>query len=147
MVIEIILGALIVGIILYIFGIDIRPVVLPFFLWAAVIFFGAMAVFFVVFGVTLIFSKRKKGVFSRVDKWGKTNIDRAWYIVDGVEYPNIFPCEVALRELFYHEGKEVSLLFLGKSGKVIDFNAVSCIILGIIFCSGIFAAALSIALV
>lgn len=85
-------------------------------------------VFFVLSLIMLIFSKRKKGTFTRVNEEERFPV--AVYEVDGEELKNVFPCEMILREKLYIPEKTVTLYFTKIRRAVIDKNAFITIIAG-----------------
>lgn len=87
-------------------------------------------VFFAFSLIRLLLSKKVSGVFTRIGKKEKWRFDTAFYEVDGAEIPNIFPCEMTMRDKFYKKDKEIKLR-KGIGGKcVYDMNATLTIIFG-----------------
>lgn len=80
--------------------------------------------------IVMIMSRRASGVFVRSEKDEKSKIPFAYYIIDGVEFKNMFPLEVMFQKFIYKEGKEVKLFLNRKSKCCFDSNAVICCILG-----------------
>ncbi|MCR4779810.1 MAG: hypothetical protein K5876_01800 [Ruminiclostridium sp.] len=86
--------------------------------------------FFIFCLVRLFMSKKVRGVYKRIGRKERGRFDTAFYEVDGRELPNIFPCEMAMRDKFYKKDKEITLR-LGAGGKcVYDLNAVLSIVIG-----------------
>ncbi len=127
---SLVIGAVIILLILWILGAS-KTVIM------SVIFFGMMAlvfisfVVFVVTNIRLIGAKRTEAVYSRTEKnyWG--SLDRVFYTVDGVEYPNIFPGEVAFKDILYKTDTPVKVLFT-RGKNVVDRNAELCCRIGIV---------------
>lgn len=87
-------------------------------------------VFFLLSLVRLLLSKKVTGTFTHIGKKEKWRFDTAFYDINGSELPNIFPCEMTMRDKFYKKDKTVKLR-LGIGGKcVYDLNAVLTIIFG-----------------
>lgn len=85
-------------------------------------------VFFVISLVFLMFTKRKRGVFSKINDEGR--FPHAVYEIDGEEFPNIFPCEMVMRDKLYVPEKTVTLFYSKPRRAVIDKNAFITIIAG-----------------
>lgn len=90
-------------------------------------------VFFVYCGIMLAGSEKKTAVFSRIGKKEQMKFDCAYYLVDGEEYRNAFPCEVALRKKLYIPEKQVTVRLVRKKNIVFDANAFTTVIAGTIF--------------
>ena len=84
--------------------------------------------FFVLSLALLLTSKRKRGVFTRINEEG--HFPSAVYEIDGEEYSNIFPCEMVMRDKLYVPEKTVVLYFSKLRHAVIDKNALITIIAG-----------------
>lgn len=95
---------------------------------------AAMTLFFVYFTANLIFSRTKKAAFSRIDVPEKGRFRTAFYVVDGVEYPCIFPKESAFNSRLYQEGKMYTVRFSRHLKKVYDKWAMMTCIVGLVFC-------------
>lgn len=109
--------------------IAIVPIMLLVMIAAALVFiFG----FFVFSLVRLIGTKLAKGNFTRIGRSGKNRFDTAFYMVDGEEYPNVFPCEIIFRAKLYRTDKVVRLRLDKKHGAVYDANALCCTLLGFV---------------
>lgn len=93
----------------------------------------AMALFFVYFNIHLIFARTKKASFSRIDVPEKSKFKVAFYIVDGVEYPCIFPKESAFNSRIYQDGKLYTVRFSPHLKKVYDKWAMITCIVGLFF--------------
>lgn len=66
------------------------------------------ALFFLVTDISLLFCKKVKGKFVRVDDTDR--FDHAVYNVDNQEYSCLFPAESFGRQRIYHENQQYSLL-------------------------------------
>ena len=86
--------------------------------------------FFVVFFVRLLLSKKVTGTFIRIDRLEKGHFDTAFYDVDGTEKACMFPCEMAMRDKFYKKDKPVKLLLDVRGKRVYDKNATLTILFG-----------------
>ena len=91
---------------------------------------AAIFIFFVYCDILLLMSKKKTAVFSRIDKNSRMKIDCAYYLVDGEEYANAFPCEIALRKKLYVPEKQVTVRLIPKKKMVFDTNAFMSSIFG-----------------
>ncbi|MBO6115682.1 MAG: hypothetical protein J6P14_00825 [Ruminococcus sp.] len=89
----------------------------------------AMLLLFAYFIVRLLFTKRKKARFSRIDKAENGKYKVAFYIVDGEEYPCIFPSEVILNDKMYRTDKEYHVMFSKSMKKVYDiYTIITCVV-------------------
>ena len=87
-----------------------------------------MALLFAFFFAKLITSQKREALFSHIGKKTNGRFKAAFYIIDGVEYPNVFPEEGLLEDKLYKNEKKYNV-FLNKSGYVFDrFAAATCII-------------------
>lgn len=64
-----------------------------------------VAAFFTVSLVRLLLSEKAEAKFSRIDKRPNGKFKVAYYMVDGQEYPNIFPEEGVFRSKLYKTGR------------------------------------------
>ena len=130
---ELFAGAVVVILLLWILGIDINVIISG----VVIILFAAAVLthlFFLVSVIGLIASKKREAYFSRFDRRGKAKWETAFYEVGDTELPNIFPCEVVMRDKLYRPDRKVKVR-LSFSGKVVyDRNAVATIIFGNILC-------------
>ncbi len=90
-------------------------------------------VFFVYCGILLTGAEKKTAVFSKIDKNEHMKFDCAYYLVDGEEYRNAFPCEVAMRKKLYIPEKQVTVRLVKKKNMVFDANAFTTVIAGTAF--------------
>lgn len=81
------------------------------------------------FFVRLLFAKKHKAVFSRIDKSPRGSFKVAYYNIDGTEYPNVFPEEGLLRSKLYRSDRN-STVFLTKNKKNVydKFACATCTI-------------------
>lgn len=89
--------------------------------------------FFIYSAVLLAGTSKRTAAFSRIGKNPRGNFDTAYYLVEGKEYPNAFPCEVTLREKIYRPDREVTVRLNEKKGCVFDSNGFTAAAVGIIF--------------
>ncbi len=126
---EVLLGAVVIIILLFIlgFGFDIIS-----FGIAAVILImtGLTSLAFLYMFVRLILSKRLEGEFTRIGRQGKEKFDRAYYLTDYGEVPNVFPCEFVMRDKLYKKGRKVRLRIDRNKKHIYDRNAFITIITG-----------------
>ncbi len=90
----------------------------------------ATALFFIVFMVILIFSKKKEAVFGGVEKKDERKFKTAVYIIEGREYPCFFPAEP---EFVYKKEKTYRVMLNRRLGRVFDVFAITTCICGFIF--------------
>lgn len=90
-------------------------------------------VFFVYCGILLAGSEKKTAVFSKIGKNEDMKFDCPFYLIDGEEYRNAFPCEVALRKKLYIPEKQVTVRLIKKKNMVFDANAFTTVIAGTAF--------------
>lgn len=90
-------------------------------------------VFFIFCVILLAGSEKKTAVFSRIGKNEQMKFDCAYYLVDGEEYRNAFPCEVAMRKKLYIPEKQVTVRLVKRKNIVFDANAFTTVIAGTAF--------------
>ncbi len=141
---SLLLGAIIILLILWILGVS-KWIILSVIFAGMFILVAGTTVFFVVTNIMMIGAKRVEAHYSRTEKnyWG--SLDRVFYIIDGEEYPNMFPGEVAFKDILYKQEKSVMVVFT-KGRRVFDRNAELCsrigLVLGIIMTGiGVYLAA------
>lgn len=131
---EIIVGLVVVIILLLCLGVQFGTIMFWFLLFIS----GLMALteLFFIYSVTrMLLAKKRSAVFSRIDRREGAKFDTAFYSIDGEEYPNIFPCEVVMRDKFYKTDKEVTVRFDEKKKRVFDRNAVLTCSAGVVLCA------------
>ena len=101
---------------------------------------GGMTLFFILYILKLLFSKRKKGTFLRIERNGVFKWHAAIYLVDGEEVPCIFPDDGVMDDKIYKADKTYTLFYNKRSGKVFDRISITTCIIGIIFTLAIDAA-------
>ena len=84
--------------------------------------------FFAVCLVFLAMSKRKTAVFVSIDEEPRFPV--AVYRIDGEDVPNMFPCEMIMRDKLYVPDKEIRILYCKPRRSAIDKNALVTIIAG-----------------
>ena len=101
----------------------------------AMLGFGVIGVFIVFIGcffavclVMIALSKRKSAVFVRFDE--DKRFPCAVYRIDGADVPNMFPCEMVMRNWLYVPEKEIRVLYCRVNRLAIDNNALITMILG-----------------
>lgn len=92
-----------------------------------------MMLLFAYFCARMLFAKRRKARFTRVDKSPKGSFKVAYYEVDGVEYPCVFPSEMILNDKMYRTDRVYHVLFSARMKKVYDIWTILTCILGFIF--------------
>ena len=102
---------------------------------------AAMALFFEYFFIRMIFARSHKAEFSRIAKSPYNRFNAAYYIIDGKEYPNVFPSE-GIKENKLYKSSSTYTVLLDRSGKyVFDRFSISTCIAGFIFCMIVLPAA------
>lgn len=91
------------------------------------------AIGFVFATVALLFSKRKEARFLRTGPVKDSKFQVAYYLVEGEEYPCMFPKEGILEEKLYQKEKVCHVMWNQKLGKVFDRFAMTTCVLGLIF--------------
>lgn len=124
---EFILGYVMIAVILLFMGFSIVQVgVLTLLLIGA--FIVLIGLFFAVCLVLLAMSRRKKAVFVSFDEERRFPV--AVYRIDGNDVPNMFPCEMIMRDRLYKPGKEITILYCKPRRAAIDKNALITMIAG-----------------
>lgn len=127
---EFILGYVMIAVIMLCMGFSLTNIgMLTLILLGA--FIVLIGLFFAVCLVFLIMSRRRKAVFVSFDEEPRFPV--AVYRIDGVEVPNLFPCEMIMRDKIYIPDKEISLLYCKPRRAAIDKNALTTIIAGSAF--------------
>lgn len=100
------------------------------------VFFGLLAVGFAYCIIRLLLSKRKEAKFLRFGKVGDSKYQVAYYLVEGQEYPCVFPREIIMQDKLYLEDKTYHVMLNRRIGKVYDRFAVTTCVLGLILSMG-----------
>lgn len=105
------------------------------------ILFGVMQLMIILLLLTVLFfvrctfilmkTEKSKATLTKVENHPKFKYPSPYYEVDGIEYPNIFPCEVVMRNRLYPEGKQCNVRLHRRRNLVFDTNAMACTILGV----------------
>ncbi len=124
---EILIGAVVIIILLALLGVDIWYILL------GVIALVALAALFVtvMFAVSMVWllrAERCNGEFLKFS--AEKRFEYAVYLIDGMEYGNIFPAEMVLREKLYKPESPVKLRLYRKKS-VFDRNAVLTTAIGL----------------
>lgn len=107
-----------------------------------------LAVFFLMCAAALLGAERVTAVFTEL-RGENRRFDAAYYLIDGREYPNLFPGEFVMRDKFYRKDKPVKVRLLRRAGVVFDKNAAWTIMVGLavslpagvffVICAAVFA--------
>ena len=125
---EIILVILVVSVLAVIVGVKVIWLVFGFAALIALAFAVSM-ILLTVFFVRLLFTKKHTASFSRIDKSPRNRFNVAYYIVDGTEYPNIFPEEGFLQNKLYPSDKKHTVFLTRNKKYVYDkFACTTCTI-------------------
>lgn len=84
--------------------------------------------FFAVCLVFLMMSKRKSAMFVSINEERRFPV--AVYKIDGEDVPNMFPCEMIMRDKLYIPDKEIKILYCKPRRSAIDKNALITMIAG-----------------
>lgn len=90
------------------------------------------AVSFLYCFIVLLKSKRKEAGFVRIGPAKGDRFQVAFYMVEGVEYPCMFPREAILEDKLYRKDKPCHVMWNPRIGKVFDRYALTTCILGLI---------------
>ncbi|MCQ2416751.1 MAG: hypothetical protein MJ071_02950 [Oscillospiraceae bacterium] len=139
MVLEILLSAVIIIALLLFVGVPFASVlslvtaIVMILLFVTIIGF---ILFFLIMDLSLLFSKKVKGIFKYVDDTGR--FDKAVYAVNQQEYTCMFPAETLGRNRIYKENTEYTLLIprLGKGMSVLDSHSLMIVAIGSVFSIG-----------
>ncbi len=89
----------------------------------------AVILLFIYFFVRLLFSRKHEAYFSRIDRPEKNKFRTAYYIVDGVEYPCVFPAEGVFLNALYRKDRKYHVRLNSRMKRVYDrFAFATCII-------------------
>lgn len=89
----------------------------------------AMTLIFVYFFVRLLFSEKHEAYFSRIDRPEKNKFRTAYYVVDGVEYPCVFPAEGIFLNTLYKKDRKYHVRLNLRMKRVYDrFAFATCVI-------------------
>ena len=91
------------------------------------------AIGFVFATAVLLFSKRKEAKFVRTGAVKDSKFQVAYYLVEGEEYPCMFPKEGILEEKLYQKEKACHVMWNQRLGKVFDRFAMTTCVLGLVF--------------
>ncbi len=93
---------------------------------------GLFALAFLGCMVCLLGCRRKPATFLRTDNVKGSKFQVAYYLVEGREYPCVFPKEVVLENKLYQTDKVYHVMVHEKLGKVFDRFAVTTCVLGLV---------------
>lgn len=85
---------------------------------------------FIYFFICLLFSKKHEAYFSRIDRQNKNKFRTAYYIVDGTEYPCVFPAENIFTNTLYKKEHKYHVLLNLHMKRVFDRFAIATCIIG-----------------
>jgi len=91
-----------------------------------------MVLMFAYFCIRLAFSKKKTAKFTKIAKTEKSSFKVAFYMIDGEEYPCIFPSEMILNDKMYRPEKTYKVMYNQRMKKVFDIWTILTCILGLI---------------
>lgn len=94
----------------------------------------SMLLLFIYQCIRMLLSKRVEAKFTRIGKAPGENsrFKVAYYMIEGKEYPCVFPSEMILNDKMYHEDRICHVIFSRRTGKVFDIWTVLTCIIGLI---------------
>ena len=101
-----------------------------FFAWAVFVIVNILLLYFF---AGMIFSERRSAEFSKIDEAERWGMKTAYYIVEGTEYPCVFPAEGVMNSKLYRTGKKYHVMFNSRMKCVYDRFACTTCTLGLIF--------------
>lgn len=96
-------------------------------------FFALLTIGFTFCLVRLLLSKPKEAEFVKFDKAQKGKYKVAYYLIDGEEYPCMFPKEFIMENKLYSTEKTYKVMLNMRTKKVFDRYAIITCVLGLIF--------------
>ena len=79
--------------------------------------------------VVLLCSKRKEAEFVRIGPAKGNRFQVAFYMVEGEEYPCMFPREAILEDKLYRKDKPCHVMWNPRKGKVFDrYAGITCVL-------------------
>lgn len=124
---EFIIGYVMIAVIMLLMGFNLVQIGIMTLLLIGV-FIVLIGAFFAVCLVFLAMSKRKTAVFVTIDEEPRFPV--AVYKIDGEDVPNMFPCEMIMRNKLYVPDKEIKILYCKPRRSAIDKNALITMIAG-----------------
>ncbi|MDE6036400.1 MAG: hypothetical protein K2G36_10910 [Ruminococcus sp.] len=125
---EFILVIIVIAVLCIIFRISTDIIIMGISILTALLIL-AMTLLFIYFFFRLLFSRKIKACFLRIDKPENFKFRTAFYLVDGTEYPCIFPAESILINTFYKKDKSYTVWLDRRKKYVFDpFAFTTCII-------------------
>lgn len=100
---------------------------------------GLFTLGFWICGICLLFSRRKEARFTRMGDTKSSRFQVAYYLVEGKEYPCIFPKEGIYEDKLYQTDKIYHVMLNKRMGKVFDRFALTTCVLGLLFGTGVSA--------
>ncbi len=123
---ELIIILIIVVVLCFVLNVSMQLIVLGLIALMGIVS-GLFALAFLGCMICLLGTKRKEAVFVRIDQGKGSKFKVAYYMVEGQEYPCIFPKEAVLENKLYRTDKIYHVLLHKKLGKVFDrFAVVTC---------------------
>lgn len=124
---EFLIGYVLIAVILLFMGFELVQIGM-FTLALIGVFIVLIGMFFAVCVVFLIMSRPASAVFVRFDEERKFPV--AVYKINNEDVPNMFPCEMIMRDKIYVPNKEIHLLYCKPRRAAIDKNALITMIAG-----------------
>ena len=128
---EFIFVLLIIGVLSLILGVKLEVIITVVCLLITLVPI-LMSLMFAVCLILLIGTKRRPAQFSKIEKNGRGAFSTAFYIVDGEEYPCIFPAESTRLKRLYRPDRTYHVMLSRRLRRVYDRFALTTCILGFI---------------
>ena len=129
---EVIVSVVVIAAIMVFVGVPLETVLAllaMLLLGALVLSMLLFVLFFYITDIMLLFRRRVKGKFLRVDDSGR--FDHAVYLAEGEEYACVFPAESVGRRMLYKEEQEYSLLISRNPKRRTAFDRHSLFIIAV----------------
>lgn len=137
---EFILIIAVIAVLCVIFQVSIDIIIMGVAILTGVVILS-MTLLFVYFFIRLLFSRKVRADFSRIDKPEKTKFRTAYYIIDDVEYPCVFPAESIMTNTLYKKDKKYNVWINRRMKCVYDRFAFTTCVTGFFVCMGIITTA------
>ncbi len=129
---DILVGAVMIIVLLFCLGASVWDIMTVGVLCLGAVL-AALAVFFLVCAAVLATTRRVRAEFLYIDK-GERGFPKAYYGVGEETYPNVFPCEMVMRDRIYKKGRPVFVRLQAGHRVVFDANAMAVVVLGVLIC-------------
>lgn len=138
---EFILAVVVIAVLCIIFQVSTDIIIMCSLILVCIVF-AVTALLFIYFFICLMFSEKCTAEFSRTGKSDKNKFSKAYYIIDGEEYPCIFPEEKIFGIELYRKDRKYNVWLNRRFRFVYDRFAFATCIIG--FSASIFLAAVTV---